>query len=164
MLKQQLNTVFQQLADAIGRISDEHYCYPCNFLEGNSIGAHTRHIIELYQELVRGYKNGVVDYDQRSRNHQIQTQRRTALNILQDIIQTLPQENHSIIVLAPSIHAGAEAQPIGSTYDRELLYQIEHTIHHMALIRVAFKELGIGPLPEDFGVAPSTMAFRSSHH
>lgn len=163
MLKQQLNIVLQQLCTALYQISDEHYRYPSAQLEGNSIGAHTRHIIELYQELIRGYENGVVDYDQRKRDQQIQTERAAAINRLIQVIQAPTLENKPIIVLAPSMHAGQHAQPIGSTYDRELMYHIEHTIHHLALIRVAFQEFAIGPLPEDFGVAPSTMVHRMAH-
>ena len=163
MLKQQLNIVLQQLCTALYQISDEHYRYPAAQLEGNSIGAHTRHIIELYQELIRGYEHGVVDYDQRKRDQQIQTERNAAISKLIQLIQAPTRENKSIIVLAPSMHSGEQSQPIGSTFDRELMYHIEHAIHHLALIRVAFQELAIGPLPEDFGVAPSTMAHRMAH-
>ncbi|MGB4771638.1 MAG: DinB family protein [Chitinophagaceae bacterium] len=163
MLKQQLNIVLQQLCTALYQISDDDYRYPAIQLEGNSIGAHTRHIIELYQELLRGYENGVVDYDQRKRDQQIQTERNAAINRLIQLIQAPTLENKPIVVLAPSMQAGEHAQPIGSTYDRELMYHIEHAIHHLALIRVAFQELAIGPLPENFGVAPSTMAHRMTH-
>ena len=163
MLKQQLNIVLQQLCTALYQISDEHYRYPVSLLEGNSIGAHTRHIIELYQELIRGYENGVVDYDQRQRDQQIQTERNAAISKLIQLIQAPTLENKPIIVLAPSMQPGEHSQPIGSTQDRELMYHIEHAIHHLALIRVAFLELAIGPLPEEFGVAPSTMAYRKAH-
>jgi uncharacterized damage-inducible protein DinB len=164
MLKKQLTIILQQLCSALETISDDHYRYPVKQLQGNSIGAHTRHIIELYQELLRGYENGVVDYDQRQRDPMIQTNRTAAIQRLDQLIGDQALDNKPIIVLAPSMHYGEPSQPIGSTYDRELLYHIEHAIHHQALIRVAFLELGIGLLPEDFGVAPSTMAYRSTHH
>lgn len=163
MLKEQLNIILQQLCAALEGISDDHYRYPVRQLDGNSIGAHTRHIIELYQELLRGYENGVVDYEKRQRDQRIQTERDAAIHRLQQIIQGQAMENKSVIVLAPSMQAGGPSLPIGSTYDRELLYHIEHAIHHHALIRVAFLELALGPLPENFGVAPSTMAYRMTY-
>ena len=45
-----------------------------------------------------------------------------------------------------------------SNLDRELVYNIEHAIHHMALIKIGIKE--VAPqlqLPEGFGVANSTI-------
>lgn len=164
MLKHQLNIVLEQLAGALEMISDAQYRSPINMLEGQSVGAHTRHIIELYRELEKGYPNGVVDYDRRERDQQIQTERIMALKTLQLIIASPALTNKSFVVLAPSMDPREEAQPIGSSYDREMMYQIEHAIHHLALIRVAFREIGIGPLPEDFGVAPSTLAYRQSRH
>jgi uncharacterized damage-inducible protein DinB len=164
MLKKQLTIILQELCSALEGISDDHYRHPIAHLQGNSIGAHTRHIIELYEELLRGYERGVVDYDQRQRDIKIQTDRMAAIQRLYQLIPDQYPENKSIIVLAPSMHHGEPSQPIGSTYDRELLYHIEHAIHHQALIRVAFMELGIGTLPENFGVAPSTMSYRSTHH
>lgn len=164
MLKQQLNTVLEQLAGALDMISDAQYLSPIHILDGQSIGAHTRHIIELYRELEKGYPHGVVDYDRRERDQQIQTEKTAALHTLLMILKSPTLPNKSFVVLAPSMDPREEGQPIGSSYDRELMYQIEHAIHHLALIRVAFRELGIGPLPEDFGVAPSTLAYRRTHN
>ena len=49
-----------------------------------------------------------------------------------------------------------------SNYNRELMYNLEHTIHHQALIKVAINVFTDMLLPEDFGVAPSTMQYRNT--
>ncbi len=37
------------------------------------------------------------------------------------------------------------------------MYTLEHTIHHMALLRIAVYAVSTIELPEDFGVAGSTI-------
>ena len=50
-----------------------------------------------------------------------------------------------------------------SSFYRELSYNIEHAIHHMALLKVAVKQtLTYISLPENFGVASSTIRYRAS--
>jgi hypothetical protein len=49
---------------------------------------------------------------------------------------------------------------IPSNYYREIAYNLEHTIHHMALIRVGINEVSMIELPQDFGVAYSTIKYR----
>jgi len=53
-----------------------------------------------------------------------------------------------------------EIASIPSNYYRELAYNLEHTIHHMALIRVGVNEVSSIELPVEFGVAYSTVKYR----
>jgi hypothetical protein len=41
--------------------------------------------------------------------------------------------------------------------DAELIYNIEHTVHHMALIRVRIDEVSSIAIPGEFGVATSNI-------
>ena len=49
---------------------------------------------------------------------------------------------------------------IESNYFRELLYNLEHCIHHQALIKVAVLQLEHLQIDQDFGVARSTIEYR----
>jgi hypothetical protein len=49
---------------------------------------------------------------------------------------------------------------IQSNYYRELLYNLEHCIHHQALIKVAVLQLENISVNENFGVARSTIEYR----
>lgn len=49
---------------------------------------------------------------------------------------------------------------IESNYFRELLYNLEHCIHHQALIKVAVLQLDYLQIDPDFGVARSTLEYR----
>jgi hypothetical protein len=51
---------------------------------------------------------------------------------------------------------------LDSNYYREVMYNLEHTIHHHALIKVGIEHFTSLQLPESFGVAPSTMQYRET--
>ena len=56
----------------------------------------------------------------------------------------------------------ANAEPtITTSFDREEIYLVEHSIHHFALIRIALKTYFSSiKIDDNFGVAPSTIAYR----
>ena len=49
-----------------------------------------------------------------------------------------------------------------STHARELAFVFSHTIHHNAIIGTIARALHVA-LPENFGTAPSTIAYRNSN-
>ena len=50
---------------------------------------------------------------------------------------------------------------IETNYHRELLYNLEHCIHHQALIKVAIIQNATIAVDENFGVARSTIEYRN---
>ena len=58
-------------------------------------------------------------------------------------------------------HSG-ESFFIPTNYQREALYNLEHTIHHMALIRVGINEVSTLQVPQEFGVAASTIKHQNT--
>ncbi len=50
---------------------------------------------------------------------------------------------------------------IPTNFYREMVYNIEHCIHHQALIKVALNEMEANHLiNKNFGIAPSTIQYR----
>jgi hypothetical protein len=49
---------------------------------------------------------------------------------------------------------------IESNYQRELLYNLEHCIHHQAMIKVAIIQSSLVAIDENFGVARSTIEYK----
>jgi hypothetical protein len=143
------------LIQLLNQLDGKQYIKPCKVLSNASIGEHTRHIIEMFQCLMAQYETGIVDYDKRERNIAIQSNVYVAVNSIEIIQNQLHKENKPL-----DIACAFEQKAILSNYERELLYNLEHAIHHEALIKVGLYEFENIKLPENFGVAPSTIAFR----
>lgn len=137
--------------------SQESYSEPCTALSDATIGQHTRHIIELYQCLLAGYDGGIVNYDDRKRNKLYENDREAAIAVIKEIQNDLERTDKPLDIVC-----GEQEEPvtISSNYYREVLYNLEHCIHHQALIRVALIASNDIMVSEAFGVAPSTMQYR----
>lgn len=159
-LQQAVNNVFVQLAETIRQLTTSQYVQPCTNLVNNTIGQHVRHIIELFQCLEKGYPDNSVNYEKRKRDAVIETDKEFALHLLQDIYSNLNKPNKDLVLQACYDDHSPDPISIPTNYYREIAYNLEHTIHHMALIRVGINEVSDIQLPEDFGVASSTVKHR----
>ena len=160
MLKQPIQHVFVQLSETLNQLSKEEYVQPSQILLNATIGQHVRHIIELFQCLEKGYDEGVVNYEKRKRDYQIESNKELASLLLKEIYRNIERSNKDIILEAEDYGDSMQIVLIPSNYYRELAYNLEHTIHHMALIRVGINEVSSVVLPDEFGVAYSTVKYR----
>ena len=154
--------VIRQLLAATGQLSNEEYGMPCKTLFNASVGQHVRHVIELYSCLFSGYQTGKVNYDERKRNAILETDRSFAVERMKEIIQKMERPDKELILQTSCTETAEETLPINTNYFRELVYNLEHTVHHMALIRIGIHEVSNILLPEDFGVAASTIKYRKA--
>lgn len=148
-------TVLQELIDFLCIVESEHYTKPSEILSRATIGQHVRHSIEMYQCLLTGYEIGSIDYGKRKRDIVIESSPEYAIDCLKEIINSVELSDRSL-----TLHNNDEH--FSTTFKRELFYCDEHTIHHLALIRVGVNEIGGYQLNESFGVAPSTIKYRQS--
>lgn len=151
---------FTQLNVVLNSIGDFEYTLPSPVLSNATIGQHTRHIIEMYQCLLNGYEAGLVCYDHRKRDVAIETNKTLAQRLMVEITQQTERPNKEMQLKAVYGDATAEELNVSTNYYRELAYNLEHTIHHMALIKVGLKELNIIAVSDTFGVASSTVRNR----
>jgi hypothetical protein len=73
---------------------------------------------------------------------------------------TTKKENKSLFLLTYYDELLVRPEKISTNYFREIAYNLEHTIHHMALIRIGLREIGDIPVDESYGVASSTTKYR----
>lgn len=159
-LQKTVSQVFGQLSLSLDQLGKGQYEYPCTNLSGNTVGQHVRHIIEMFQCLESGYQSGEVDYEMRKRDRQIETDKNFASRLLQEIIRQISKDNKTLSLLAYYGDPSDRPEKIVTNYYREIAYNLEHTIHHMALIRIGMRELGDISLDDSYGVAPSTIKYR----
>jgi hypothetical protein len=105
----------------------------------------------------------VVDFDLRDRDPRIETDPDQSLALTQQIRAALaqwkPRDLARSVGTRCEISYAPGASPVtGSTLGRELAYAIAHAIHHFAIIGILGRLQGI-ELPEEFGMAPSTLAY-----
>jgi hypothetical protein len=163
-LQQAVNNVFVQLSETIRLLSPSQYMQQCVNLGNNTIGQHVRHVIELFQCLESGYPDNSVNYEKRKRDVMIETDKELALQLLQEIYLQLDRPDKELVLHASYDENTDEPISIPTNYFREIAYNLEHTIHHMALIRVGIKEVSDIALPDEFGVASSTVKHRKHVH
>ena len=129
MLIAEIKANFIQIINLLHQLSDEEYTFCNNELSNATIGEHTRHIIEMYQSLLKSYNSGIVNYDKRERNVAIQTDRSIAINAINSIQENIDLEN---IEMTLEQGVNEATFQVKSNYFRELLYNLEHSIHHQA--------------------------------
>lgn len=159
-LQQAVNNVFVQLSATLEQLTQEQFVQPSKTLFNATIGQHVRHIIELFQCLEQGYEQGLVNYEKRKRDLRIETEKDFAASLLTGVYNGLNKENKSLKLEACYDEHEVDTITIDTNFYREVAYNLEHTIHHMALIRVGVTEVSTIELPEEFGVASSTIKYR----
>lgn len=161
-LQQTVKNVFVQLSESIQLLTREQYVQPSKTLFNATIGQHVRHIIELFICLEKGYEKGVVNYEKRKRDLLIETDKDFANNLLQAIYANLEKPNKKLLLESNYDEHSAETLTVTTNYYREIIYNLEHTVHHMALIRVGINEVSAITVPDGFGVASSTIKYRKT--
>jgi uncharacterized damage-inducible protein DinB len=149
--------VLKQLNELLNQLSDTEYAAALPLISHNTIGKHVRHILEFYTCLLTGIENKSVDYDARKRNLELENYTQKALEtsnfISEKLINLDSKVNLELFATLPH-----DRIKLSTTVARELLYVLEHTIHHFAIIKIAVKnEFPHIKVTDEFGVAYATL-------
>jgi len=124
-----------------------------------------RHCLDHFDAFVLGIPSGVVDYDDRDRDPRLEQDLDFALAKLEDLrhaLGLLCSSDMAVPLVVQQVPApGAEKVRVPSCVERELLFLMSHTIHHLALMKLLAEMQG-ATLPTDLGVAYSTIAHQQS--
>jgi hypothetical protein len=155
--------IFNQLTLLLKQLDKESYSRPLPILSNNTIGKHYRHVIEFFECMIQGLKTDIVDYDNRVRNLLLETDpiyTNARMEELSVFINNI--EENQALQLNFSYGDGA-VTTINTLLYREMAYNIEHAIHHMAIIKIAVEqELPHLTLLPNFGVAYSTLQYQET--
>lgn len=154
MIFTQIREQLETLSDLLTILEPDQFVQPSRFLGGATIGGHTRHIVELLACTINGYDSGHADYHNRERNLLLETSIESAQQFLATLMEQLEMPDKAMILRGDGCSAA-------TTYYRELMYNTEHIIHHLALIKVALTEMGFTQISENFGMAYSTIKYKN---
>lgn len=135
----------------------------------SSIGSHIRHIIEFNAAFFIGLENekNFLSYDDRPRNILIEKSRPRAINEIRELQNKFEIfEAKKYILKSPYLRLFfqltyySKKAEINTTIERELFYVFDHSVHHMAIIKLLSYNLGFS-VPEDFGLSISTSKYNS---
>lgn len=149
----------------LSTLSDEHYDLKLKTLMGATIGQHIRHVLEFYGCLIVGHNAGIINYDSRQRNLSLERSVKAALEVIAQLMESLAVLTKDCPLILEGNYGDEESGNtcIATTLYRELAYNLEHSIHHQALIKIGLMELKLTHLIDPcFGVAPATIRFNQA--
>lgn len=151
-------TILQQLDRLLHQLRDVELCKPCPLLFGSSIGQHFRHILEFYGCLLAAEEGTCFSYDRRQRNPLIETEviaaRASAVRSI-GLLRELRVDRE--LMMESELPGTGDRTALRTTLLRELVYLADHSVHHLAMVRIALEhELPHVVFPEHLGVAAST--------
>jgi hypothetical protein len=142
-------------------ISEKQYTTAVEPAFDSTMGAHYRHCLDHFTGFLAGTAESHINYDHRPRDPMLECDLFAAANLSRQIKGALGRLTTAglakdVSVRSKVLYHGAFAQDVQSTFARELMYVVAHAMHHYALIRVMANLQGV-LLPDNFGVAPSTV-------
>ncbi len=156
--------ILSQLTDLVAQIHESDFIKPSDQLSQSTIGQHLRHTLEFFICFESGYQQGVVNYDKRAHDKQIERDKYIALAAIDRIEAFVRSFEEKELKLEVGYDLSQEEFiTINTTSMRELVYNIEHAVHHMAIIKIGIREVApYVTLPKDFGVAASTIRYQEA--
>lgn len=159
-LLQQSEAVLCDAQYYLAQLTPAEYQQGIPLLSQSTLGQHTRHFIEFYQCLISQLPGGTVNYDLRLRDTRIEQDPTFADGAIEQVKnQLVALHPETSLTLAGKVTSSPDG--VVTNVARELIYNIEHTIHHLAIIKIGLQLIRPDlTIPETFGIAPSTLAHR----
>jgi uncharacterized damage-inducible protein DinB len=157
--------ILDQLADLVQQVDAADFAKASATLSNSTVGQHLRHTLEFFICFEQGYEQGVINYDKRQHDKLIESDKFIALATIKRIVgfvQNLRENKILKLEVSYDTHSN-EFVTIDTNATRELVYNIEHAVHHMAIMKIGIREIAAYvKLPADFGVAASTVRYKEA--
>ena len=151
--------LWQDFIDLCQSLTPEQYTLKCKMLNGVSIAEHLRHSYEFYHCLLLGLDTKQLNYENRARDRAIENNLPYAIERMKKLKSQLTSPLKDTVMELKSKEA--QSSLVKTSLERELVYCLDHAIHHQALIKIGLKEQELSHLvSQDFGVAYSTLRYR----
>jgi hypothetical protein len=164
-IKEACENILDQISAVIDQISETDYVKPVQAFNGATIGQHFRHAIEFFQCLMNGYNDGIICYDNRTHDKNIESKKLLAIDLINKakIFISHCEVNRALDLQVSYDPQSEKMVTVPSNVAREITYNIEHVVHHMALVKIGVKEVcNYVNLPPEFGIAVSTIKYHKN--
>lgn len=161
-LSEACNDILNQLSNIVRQLDEKDFVRPSSALSKATLGQHLRHTLEFFLCLEQGFVTGTVNYDERAHDQLIETDKFIALNAIERIGEFIKKQraDKPLKLEVSYDRDGDDSQTMQTSYFRELTYNIEHAVHHMAIMKIGLREVArYVTIPADFGVAVSTLRY-----
>jgi uncharacterized damage-inducible protein DinB len=152
-----------QLADLLEGTSDDTYVRRPGEVSG-AIGAHVRHVLDHVKVLADRPAHRCLTYDHRERDTAIEHDRRRGIDALRDAAEAarvMERQDDGPILLEAVVEHGQPPVAVETSLAREVVFALQHTIHHQAIIALLLHHDGVAT-PSRFGYAPATPTAREA--
>ncbi len=161
-IKEANSIILNQLVQVLEGLPDDGYGQALELLQGSSIGQHVRHTIEFYECFFEGIESGIISYDNRKRDFRTELDTAYSCQLLNRYIEQVATLAQDQKLQFNCMFSENKIEEVPTTLSRELAYLVEHTIHHLAIIKMALQQIYPNiDLPTNFGVAFSTVRFHN---
>lgn len=163
-LTEACSNILSQLTDLVDQIKEHDFTKPAETLSHSTIGQHLRHTLEFFMCFENGFEQGLINYDKRAHDKIIESDKFLALAAIGRISDFIGSLNDKPLKLEVGYDLEKESFiTIDTTATRELVYNIEHAVHHMAIMKIGIKEIACYiKLAPDFGIAASTIRYKEN--
>lgn len=144
-----------KLLDAI---TDEQYSDTTSPPYHSSIGAHMRHILDVFSCIFNGLETKEVDFSKRERNAMAEQHTEVGIAYFNQVIEQLhgldPADFGMVINVTDDLGLGKVTMKY--TLESALCQAHSHAIHHFSSIGFLVNQLGLELPDNDFGYNPTT--------
>lgn len=162
-----LISILNQLSETILCLSSEEYSRKLDAYGGSTVGMHCRHIVEFVDCVLNPSDESCVCYDHRSRDEALESSPHMLakkIEGLHTILQNIDEAELSRPLRLVGTYGFRQEEDyrVSTSLRREIIYNIEHAIHHMAMIKIGLRlSFPHVVVSDDFGKAHSTVRYEN---
>ena len=142
----------------LNSIDDQQYADNSTAPYYSSIGIHMRHVLDVFDCILRGLETGMIDLSDRKRNELAETHVEMGIDYFSEVKERLLQLESQDLdrVVQVKDDLGLGMVTANYTLAAALIQAHSHAIHHFASIGYIISQLGISLPDGDFGYNPTT--------
>ncbi len=159
--------LIDQIISTIELIDSQDYDRELELYNGSTLGKHFRHIYDFFNCLLQQCECQLVDYCQRDRDAQIESDMdyaKRSFESLKDGLQNIDEDQ--VITVKADFELEPGVRPVVQTsIGREVMYAYDHAVHHLAIVKIGLRDLYPDkPFDQNMGVAASTIRHQHQTH